>query len=88
MISQLEIARWVATKEKIAIEDAYSIIRATIETIAECLKSDDVQLVGLGTFRRVTRKARPGRNPRTGEAITIPERTVVKFRPGKALRKH
>jgi DNA-binding protein HU-beta len=45
-----------------------------------------VTLVGFGTFAKVRRKARKGRNPQTGEAIKIKARNVVKFTAGKKLK--
>lgn len=45
-----------------------------------------MRLVGFGTFSVVKRKARKGRNPRTGEEIRIPSRKVPKFVAGKALK--
>ena len=43
-------------------------------------------LVGFGTFSKVRRKARSGRNPQTGAKIKIKARNAVKFKPGKALK--
>jgi DNA-binding protein HU-beta len=44
------------------------------------------QFVGFGSFKLVKRAARKGRNPQTGEELEIPETTVVKFTPAKALK--
>ncbi len=49
-------------------------------------KASKVTLVGFGTFTKVKRKARQGRNPQTGDPIKIKACNVVKFRPGKNLR--
>lgn len=49
-------------------------------------KNDSVSIVGFGTFSITRRKAREGRNPRTGAAIKIKAARVPKFRPGKGLR--
>ena len=49
-------------------------------------KPGKVTLVGFGTFSKARRKARKGRNPQTGRAITIKARNVVKFKAGKALK--
>ena len=46
----------------------------------------DIPLLGIGALKVVQRAARPGRNPKTGEAITIPARRAAKFMPGKALK--
>jgi DNA-binding protein HU-beta len=49
-------------------------------------KGDRVQITGFGTFETRDRKARTGRNPRTGEEIKIAPTTSPSFRPGKALK--
>ncbi len=80
--------------EKMAKEAGISKIAATaalnsyVDGVIKALKKKDgkVTLVGFGTFQKVKRKARTGRNPQTGEPIKIKARNVVKFRPGKQLR--
>ncbi|NTV17779.1 MAG: HU family DNA-binding protein, partial [Chlorobiaceae bacterium] len=58
-----------------------------ISVVSESLKNgEDVSLVGFGTFSIVDRAEREGRNPLTGEAITIAAKKVVKFKPGKTLK--
>ncbi len=59
-----------------------------VTNISKALKKKDgkVTLVGFGTFSKVRRKARKGRNPQTGEAIKIKARNVVKFKAGKKLQ--
>lgn len=49
-------------------------------------KGEEVKLVGFGTFGATTRKARAGRNPKTGGSITIPKSRVPKFKPGKEFK--
>ena len=49
-------------------------------------KKDSKELVNFGTFKVVNRKARKGRNPRTGESIDIPAKNVVRFKAGKGLK--
>jgi len=63
-----------------ALEAAMSAIRTSLK------KSDDVTLVGFGTFYVGKRTARQGRNPCTGAAIRIRAAKVPKFRAGKALK--
>ena len=55
-------------------------------TMALKKKSGKVTLVGFGTFSKVRRKARKGRNPQTGDPIKIKAHNVVKFSPGKKLK--
>lgn len=62
-------------------------LSAFLESVTLCLTLDHkLTLTGFGTFAVENRKARQGRNPRTGETITIPASKVVKFRPGKQLK--
>ncbi len=62
------------------------VLNATMTAITETLKQGDkITLIGFGTFSANLRPARTGRNPQTGKAIDIPEKTVVKFKAGKAL---
>jgi DNA-binding protein HU-beta len=67
---------------------AGAALNSLMGCVAKTLKKKDgkVTLVGFGTFTKVQRKARKGRNPQTGEAIKIKARNVVKFKAGKALQ--
>ena len=67
--------------------DAARAIDATIGSITSTLKKgQSVTLVGFGTFKVSKRKARKGRNPRTGEVITIKAAKVPRFSAGKSLK--
>jgi len=62
------------------------IIDVVTESMKDALsKGEKVTLVGFGTFSSTKRKERKGRNPKTGEVITIPAKTVVKFKSGSYL---
>ena len=67
---------------------AAEALTSVMDNVTNTLKTKEgkVTLVGFGTFTKVKRKARKGRNPQTGEAIKIKACNVVKFRPGKKLR--
>ena len=66
---------------------ARKMLDTLVEVITKSLmKGEKVQISGLGTFEVKSRKARPGRNPQTGEKITIPARKVVGFSISKPLR--
>jgi DNA-binding protein HU-beta len=63
-----------------------SLLEATVSSITAALaEGNKVQLAGFGTWDTRIRKAREGRNPKTGEKIQIPEKTVAKFKPSKKL---
>jgi DNA-binding protein HU-beta len=67
--------------------EATRAVDAVFDAITEALrKGDDVRLVGFGSFSAAKRKAREGRNPRTGETIHIPESIQPKFSAGKGLK--
>lgn len=79
------------TQENIDIEvskkDLTTIVDGVIKTIQDAVVSGDrVQLVGFGTFETTTRAARKGRNPATGESISIPESKSPKFKAGKLFK--
>lgn len=60
---------------------------AVITEVSKALKGKkQVVLTGFGTFSTVQRKSRKGINPSTGKTMTIPAKTVAKFKPGKALK--
>ena len=67
---------------------AAAVLSSFMDSITKTLKKKDgkVTLVGFGTFTKVQRKARKGRNPQTGAPIKIKACSVVKFRPGKKLK--
>ena len=68
-------------------KEAEKVVGAIFSSIEEALaKGDKVQLVGFGTFEVRERAARTGRNPKTGEDITIAAAKVPAFKPGKALK--
>ena len=77
----------VAVKSGLKKKEADAAVSATIEAIAEALKAGDkVQLIGFGTFEVKERAAREGRNPKTGETITIAASKHPAFTAGKALK--
>ena len=65
---------------------ATEALNAMLDAISNSLiDGEKVTLVGFGTFLPEYRKARIGRNPKTREEIPIPEKIIVKFKPGKDL---
>lgn len=70
---------------KVAASAALDSFMANV-TKALKKKNGKVTLVGFGTFAKVRRKARKGRNPQTGDPIKIKASNVVKFKPGKKLK--
>ena len=86
-MNKTELIMAVAEKANISKKDADTAVNAVIDTIVETLAKDEkVQLVGFGTFEVAERPAREGRNPRTGETMTIAASKAPKFKAGKALK--
>ena len=86
-MNKTEIIAAVAEKAEISKKDAEKAVKAFTDAVAEELaKGGKVQLVGFGNFEVSERPAREGRNPRTGETMTIAASKTPKFKPGKALK--
>ena len=67
--------------------EAKVIINTIFDSITEALSAGDkVELRGFGSFRVKRRKARNGQNPKTGEKVKVPPKTVPFFKPGKELK--
>lgn len=78
----------VAKKAGLSKVDAKKAVEAFISTVEGAVKKGDkVALLGFGSFTVVKKAARKGVNPKTKEAIKIPARKVVKFKPGAKLAK-
>ena len=86
-MNKTELIAAVAEKAEISKKDAEKAVKAFTDAVAEELaKGGKVQLVGFGNFEVSERPAREGRNPRTGETMTIAASMTPKFKPGKALK--
>jgi DNA-binding protein HU-beta len=86
-MNKAELIDAVAGSANLTKVDAGKAVDALVDVIAGALKGDDeVTLVGFGTFTVRKRAARSGRNPRTGDIISIPASNLPAFKPGKALR--
>ena len=86
-MNKTEIVAAVAEEAGISKKDAEKALKAFTDAVtAELKKGGKVQLVGFGTFEVSVREAREGRNPKTGETITIAAAKAPKFKAGKALK--
>lgn len=87
-MTKAELVEQMADDAGITKVAAASALDSFTASVAKALKKKDgkVTLVGFGTFVKVRRKARKGRNPQTGEVIKIKAANVVKFKAGKNLR--
>ncbi len=86
-MNKTELVAAVAEKTLLSKKDSQKAVDALFETITEELVKDEkVTLVGFGTFEVRQRAARQGRNPATGETITIPASKSPAFKAGKGLK--
>ena len=81
-MNKTELIAAVAEKAELTKKDSEKAVGALIDAVIEAVAAGDkVQVVGFGTFELRERAERMGRNPRTGAAVKIPPRKVIKFRP-------
>ena len=86
-MKKVELVEAVAEETGLTKADATKAIDTTFKAIANALANGDkVPLVGFGTFDVSERAAREGRNPRTGEPVTIAAKNAVTFKAGSALK--
>ena len=86
-MNKAELISAVAKDAKMSKKDAAAAVDSVVKIITNTLKKGDkVTLVGFGTWEARKRKARMGVNPRTGQAIKIPAKKIVSFKPGAAIK--
>lgn len=94
-MTKTDLIDMVAEKTNMTKKDTGEIINTAVDGIMDYLseeadksegKRDNVQIIGFGTFEVKDRSSRKGRNPQTGEEITIPARKVPVFRAGKTFK--
>jgi DNA-binding protein HU-beta len=86
-MNKSELINAIAEQANLSKADAGRSLEALIKTIESTLKAgDSINLVGFGTFAVKARAERTGRNPQTGQDITIAATNVPSFKPGKGLK--
>jgi len=87
-MTKAELVEQAAKDANISKVAAAAALNSFMGGVTKALKKKDgkVTLVGFGTFSKIRRKARKGRNPQTGDPIKIKASNVVKFKPGKKLK--
>lgn len=85
-MNKAELIEAVAVRSNATKAQTATMLDGLLEVIQKTLTGgNNVQLVGFGTFSVTERAGREGRNPATGESMTIPAKKVVRFKPGKTL---
>ena len=86
-MNKTELVAAIAEQTELSKKDAEKALKAFTDIVADELKKGEkVQLVGFGTFEVSERAAREGRNPQSGETMTIAASKAPKFKAGKALK--
>ena len=86
-MNKTELVAAIAEKTELSKKDAEKALKAFTDVVAEELKKGEkIQLVGFSTSEVSERAAREGRNPQTGETMTINASKAPKFKAGKALK--
>jgi len=84
-----EVSKAVSRMMEITGKDAEAIVAEIIQSMIDSLKEgNEIEVRGFGSFRLRSRRARRGRNPKTGEAVDVPSKQVVYFKMGKSLKEN
>jgi DNA-binding protein HU-beta/integration host factor subunit beta len=85
-LTKFDIVRTLAQKHELEIASTRRVVQGTLDMIiAALLQGDKIELRNFGVFEVIIRAGRIARNPRSREEVFIPERKVVKFKPGKVM---
>lgn len=88
-MTKADLIEQIAQKSQLSKKDSEKALNRCLEAIQESLSTEGkLTLTGFGTFSVAERNERKGRNPQTGEEITIPASKSVKFKPGKLLKEN
>ena len=86
-MTKAELVAQVAQEVLVTRKEADKIVETALTSIVESLrKGEKVEIRGFGSFRTRTRNARTGRNPKSGDSVEVPPKTVPFFKPSKQLR--
>ena len=86
-MTKKDIIMKIAEETKLKQIDVKEVVQRTFDIIIESLKTGDkVELRNFGIFKVKTRKGRVGRNPRTGDSVSIPDKKVVSFKAGMKMK--
>ncbi|MCY3758044.1 MAG: integration host factor subunit beta [Acidobacteria bacterium] len=86
-MTKADLVDEVSRATDLSRKDSEVIVEALFDSVVKALKnSDKLEVRGFGSFRIRKRKARQGRNPKTGEKVDVPEKKVPYFKPSKELK--
>ena len=87
-MTKRELVVMISKETGIVQEDVYTVVQKTLDHVTDALvQGETIEFRDFGVFEVCTRKSRVGRNPnRPEDVVRIPERRVVKFKPGKKMK--
>jgi len=86
-MTKADLVEQVAKEAEMTKKDAEQLVEIIFDSITDSLnKGEKIELRGFGSFRVRERNSRMGRNPKTGDAVSIPAKRVAYFKPGKDLK--
>ena len=86
-MNRKELIKAVATNAQLTQKQADAALTAIVAAIEDTVaEKGSVSILGFGTFSAQAKAAKTGRNPRTGEVVTVPAKTVPVFKAGKAFK--
>ncbi|MGB2601209.1 MAG: HU family DNA-binding protein [Candidatus Omnitrophota bacterium] len=86
-MTKKDIIMKIADETKLKQVEVKDVVQRTFDMIIDSLREGDkVELRNFGIFKVKTRKGRLGRNPRTGDSVSIPDKKVVSFKPGMKMK--
>ena len=86
-MTKSQLIQAITAREKLSAVEVETVVNTILDTISGALASGGrVELRGFGSFGIKDRRARQGRNPKTGEPVQVPEKRAVFFKAGKEMR--
>ncbi len=86
-MNKAELITAIASKSKTSKSQIEKYLDVTLSIITKTVsEGEEVKLVGFGSFCKTIRKAKTGRNPKTGQTINVPNTAVPRFKPGKDFK--
>lgn len=87
-LTKMDLIECLMHEQSLTKQEARCVVNTLFEQMSEVLiEGKDIRLSGFGNFELKDKSPRPGRNPKTGEEVTISARRVVTFKAGQKLRK-
>ncbi len=86
-MTKAELIAEVAKAADLPKKDSEIIVSTVLQSIIDALhRGEKIELRGFGSFRLRNRRARTGRNPKTGEKVQVPAKRIPYFKPGRELK--